>query len=54
MDIAIKSIQNKFNEQERIIESLKDIIQNKENEITKLWHENRELKAQILLEGKGE
>lgn len=53
MDIAIKSIENKFNEQERIIKNLKDIIQNKENEITKLFHENRQLKAR-LFEREGE
>lgn len=43
-NIELKSIENYMIQQARIIENLKDIIQLKDDEITRLWHENRMLK----------
>ena len=48
IELEIKSIENLVNTQERIIETLKDIIQDLENEKARLWHENRALKARLF------
>lgn len=45
--MELKSMENYVDHQQRIIENLKDIIQDKENEIAKLWHENRRLKQEL-------
>lgn len=45
--LEMKSIENHFDNQEKIIDNLKDIIQSKENENVRLWHENRKLKQII-------
>lgn len=46
-NLGIKSVENHLDQQKRLIENLKDIIQNKEYENARLYHENKALVKRI-------
>lgn len=48
INTELKAIENYCENQEKIISSLKDIIQEKDKELAKLWHENKTLKNLII------